>query len=114
MGELKPDEPVFRFDRHTDIDAEASRLARLYCETGMSYAKSIGSYDRLLPLLQSRVEMLGAYPERIAACLYLMGRRDEANEFVRSFLEGHRDYTALRSRSVEVLVVGAAIWSNSC
>lgn len=92
MGELAPNEPVFHFTRQTDVDTEAARLVRLYASVGLAYAKSIASYERLLPLLQSRVPMLGAYPERVAACLYLMDRKDEARTFVENFLKDHRDY----------------------
>ncbi len=92
MGELTPDEPILRFTPQTDADAEVARLARLYSSAGLAYAKSIADYELLLPLLQSRVEMLGAYPERIAACLYLMGRKDEARSFAETFLAQHRDY----------------------
>ena len=92
MGELAPDEPVFRFTRQTDVEMEAARLARLYSAVGLTYAKSIASYERLLPMLQSRVPMLGAYPERVAACLYLMGRKNEARSFVDAFLKSNRDY----------------------
>lgn len=92
MGELMPDEPVFRFTRHTDLDVEVARLARLYSSAGLAYAKSIASYELLLPLLQSRVGMLGAYPERVASCLYLMGRNEEAGDFVRQFLAKNRGY----------------------
>lgn len=92
MGELVPKEPIFRFTRQTDVAAEADRLARLYADVGLSYAMSIGTYERLLPLLRDRVPMLGAYPERVASCLYLMGRREEARSFVEEFLPDHRDY----------------------
>lgn len=92
MGELVPKEPVLRFTRQTDVEAEAARLARLYVTVGRSYAQSIASYESLLPLLQERVPMLGAYPERVATCLYLMDRKDEARAFVEDFLKDHRDY----------------------
>jgi len=92
MGELAPDEMAFRFTRKTDVEAEAARLAKLYATVGLGYAKSIGSYERLLPLLQDRVGMLGAYPERVASCLYLMGRKHEARGFVEKFLPEHRNY----------------------
>lgn len=92
MGELVPKEPIFRFTRQTDVAAEADRLARLYADVGLSYAMSIGTYERLLPLLRDRVPMLGAYPERVASCLYLMGRKGEAWSFVEEFLQDHRDY----------------------
>ena len=92
MGELTPKEQVFRFTRKTDVAAEADRLARLYADVGLSYALSIGTYELLLPLLRDRVPMLGAYPERVASCLYLMGRKDEARSFVEEFLKEHQDY----------------------
>lgn len=92
MGELAPQERVFEFTRDTDVAAEANRLARLYSDAGLSYALSIGTYERLLPLLRDRVPMLGAYPERVASCLYLMGREEDARSFVESFLNEHQDY----------------------
>lgn len=92
LGELAPKERIFRFTRHTDIAAEADRLARLYLDAGLPYALSIGAYAQLLPLLRSRVPMLGAYPERVASCLYLMGQKEEACAFVDEFLQDHRDY----------------------
>ena len=92
MGELAPHEPVFEFTRQTDIEVEAARLARLYVNVGLPYAQSIASYEQLLPLLQSRIPMLGGYPESTAACLYLMDRKDEARAFVEDFLKDHRDY----------------------
>jgi len=92
MGLIAPHEPVFKFTRQIDIDAEATRMARLYAGPGLAYAKSIATYENLLPLLQDRVPMLGAYPERVAACLYLMGRKHEAQSFVENFLQSNRDY----------------------
>jgi len=92
MGKLAPKEPTFRFTRQTDVAAEADRLAHLYADVGLSYAMSIGTYERLLPLLRDRVPMLGAYPERVASCLYLMDRKEEARSFVEEFLQDHRDY----------------------
>lgn len=92
LGGLAPEEGVFRFTHQTAIEEEAQRLARLYMTVGLSYARSIASYERLLPLLQERVPMLGAYPERVAACLYLMDRKEEARNFVEDFLKTHREY----------------------
>lgn len=92
MGELVPKERVFRFTLETNIEAEAARLARLYVDAGLPYALSIGTYEILLSLLRERVPMLGAYPERVASCLYLMGHKEEARSFVEEFLRDHRDY----------------------
>lgn len=92
MGLLTPNERAFHFTRQTDVEAEAARLARLYASVGLSYAMSIASYEQLLLLLRERVLMLGGYPERIATCLYLMDRKDEARSFVEEFLKSHRNY----------------------
>lgn len=92
FGEITPKERLFRFTRDTDVASEAKRLANLYSTAGLSYASSIASYDRLLPLLQDRVDQLGAYPERVASCLYLMDRKEDARAFVQDFLSKHRDY----------------------
>lgn len=92
MGELVPNEPAFRFSWQTDVEEEAARLARLYVSVGLDYAQLIASYEQLLPLLYDRVPMLGGYPERVAVCLYLMDRKEEAHAFVEGFLKERRDY----------------------
>lgn len=89
------DERAFAFGPQQSeafIDAECQRLARVYATAGLDYARSIASYEALLPLLQENVESLGLYPERVACCLYLMGRKAEARQFVEEFLGRHRDY----------------------
>ncbi len=92
LGELVPEERVFRFARSTDIAAEAVRLAQLYVRIGLPYAESLADYQHLLPCLQGRVSMLGGYPERVASCLYLMGRKDEARAFVSEFMQERPEY----------------------
>ena len=92
MGELAPKVPAFHFAPETDIASEAARLADLYCKVGVPYAKSISDYERTLPLLESRIDWLGAYPERVACCLYLMHRAADARAFVQDFLSREEDY----------------------
>jgi hypothetical protein len=92
MGHFAPNETVFRFAPPMDVDVGAARLAKLYSTVGVAYARSIAAYEHLLPLLQDRIEMLGAYPERVACCLYLMGRAKEARIFVEDFLPKNREY----------------------
>jgi hypothetical protein len=92
MGELAPDIPAFQFTWATDVESEARRLARLYATVGLEFAKAIADYESLLPLLKQRIDMLGAYPERYASCLFLMGRKAESRAFVEKFLPLHRDY----------------------
>jgi hypothetical protein len=90
MGELDgvKDEIAFVFGPQQSegfIDSEVARLAKLYATFGMDYARSIASYDVLLPLFEEELDTLGGYPERYASCLYLMGRKDEARAYVDSF-----------------------------
>ena len=92
LGTLMPKERAFRFTRHTILREEAERLATLYLSAAVPFAKSISSYEALLPHLKSRVRSLGAFPERVAACLFLMGRTSEALSFTKRFLEDHKDY----------------------
>jgi len=95
LGEIAPTLNVFDFFvGRDDFDAEASRLARSYIVHGLPYAKSIARYDVILPLLESRIDMLGGYPERVACCLYLMGRMDDARSFTEQFLAAQQDYFA--------------------
>jgi hypothetical protein len=68
------------------LESEARRLAHLYATCGVEFARGIASYEALLPLLEERVPWLGGYPERVAACLYLMGRRERAREFTKTFM----------------------------
>jgi hypothetical protein len=90
MGELEEarDERAFIFSptqSDSFIASEILRLARIYATIGLHYAASISNYDALLPLLESRVAWLGGYPERVACCLFLMGRIQEARTFVEDF-----------------------------
>jgi hypothetical protein len=97
MGELEAaaDERAFAFAPQQSqefITSEAKRLAKLYAGPGREFARSIASYEALLPRLRERVPMLGGYPERVASCLYLMGRKEEVRASVESFLAEEADY----------------------
>lgn len=74
------------------ISTECERLARLYLVEGVKYAKSISRFEKLAPLLNERVSSLGGNPERYAACLYLMNRRNEAIDFLKSFPDQYKEY----------------------
>lgn len=95
LESIADDERAFAFAPHQSdafIQSECERLAHLYATAGLDYARSIASYDALLPLLQERVQRLGGYPEQVASCLYLMGRKVEAREFIENFPEKYREY----------------------
>ncbi|WP_439498741.1 hypothetical protein [Bosea sp. (in: a-proteobacteria)] len=72
---------VTTFSRGCSISQQAERLATLYLEFGVPYARSLAGYEALLPELKTRIPILGGYPQRVAACLYLMGRKEESLEF---------------------------------
>ncbi len=67
------------------ITSEVLRLANIYSTCGMQFARSISSYEAILPLIRSRVSMLGGYPQRLCCCLYLMGLKEEARQFADDF-----------------------------
>lgn len=98
MGQLETigeDQRAFAFAPQQSegfIQSECERLAHLYATAGLDYARSIASYEALLPLLQERVDTLGGYPERVASCLYLMGRKAEARAFIETFPEKYQEY----------------------
>lgn len=97
MGDLEcaRDEPAFVFTSQQSegfVLSEADRLASLYATSGLGFSQSIASYERLLPLLEMRLDMLGGYPESIACCLLLMGREDAAVAFVESFSRQEPQY----------------------
>lgn len=92
VGDIAPREDVFHFYNESDLAVTSERLARIYATAGLAYAQSISSYSALLPLLNARVEMLGGYPERVACCLYLMGRVRDARSFAEDFLQKERPY----------------------
>jgi hypothetical protein len=97
IGELASlgDERAFSFSHQQSdyfIYTECERLAVLYATEGLRYAKSIASYEYLVPLLKENVGTLGGNPERLAACLYLMGKKLEAMEFLSSFPEKYKEY----------------------
>jgi hypothetical protein len=85
LGEVAPNVPIFRFFPCDKIEDEAARLSLLYETIGLPFSKSISNFIKLVPLLEKRVTMLGGYPERLAVCLYLMGRKNDAAEFVEIF-----------------------------
>jgi hypothetical protein len=112
IGKISPHVGVFRFTRDTDIDAEAERLALLYVDVGLPFAKAIASYDALLPLLVKRSESLGAYPYRVAACLYLTGRFADARFFIEDFMDRHPRY--IETFAVPFLALPEVARSHAC
>lgn len=97
IGELASvgDERAFAFSpQQSDsfISSECERLALLYATEGIKYAKSIASYESIVPLLKENVGTLGGNPERLAACLYMVGKKVEAMEFLKTFPEQYKGY----------------------
>lgn len=97
MGELDSvrNEQAFSFSPEQSnafVDSETQRLALLYTTAGVSFASSIASYVKILPLLEGRLDMLGGYPESVACCLYLMGDEASACKFVTDFASKEPKY----------------------
>jgi hypothetical protein len=85
IGGVAPHERVVRLTLQTDVEQEASRLAKMCVIIGLPFAESIANNDKLLPLLEARTNMLGGYPERVACCLYLMGHKAQSRAFTQDF-----------------------------
>lgn len=99
LGELLPEAPTFEFHREVAVDEEAGRLAACIVEAGLNYMRSISSYEVLLPLIATRMPMLGGYPERYAAALYLSGKPEIACDFVRGVLNSGGELAKFASPS---------------
>jgi hypothetical protein len=82
LGELCPTIKVFEFYPELDVPREASRLATSVIEHGVPYMRSLASIEALLPLLKSRVHLLGGFPEKYAVALRLSGHDADARAFV--------------------------------
>ncbi|MBV6323962.1 hypothetical protein [Duganella violaceipulchra] len=82
LGELCPDVQQFIFATEADVPGEAARLAQTIAEFGMPYAKTLCSYDTLLPLLKARVPGLGGAPQMYAVTLALNGELAAAQAFL--------------------------------
>lgn len=95
LDAVSDEEPAFSFSPEQDqffISSECERLARLYSTAGLEYAKSIASYGKLAPLIKDQVDTLGGNPERYACCLYLMGCKSDAINFLLEFPEEYKKY----------------------
>lgn len=82
LGMICPHVEVFEFSGESERNSESERLAQVMRAYGQPYMEALASYEKLLPAMQERVPMLGGYPQRVAAALYLMDRHEEAREFV--------------------------------
>lgn len=92
LGTLKPDLPEFIFsDESDEVLDEASRLAAAVNQFGIPFALEISSLEKLRPRLKDRVPMLGGYPQRYAAALYLSGDPAGAISFIDSYLADNPD-----------------------
>jgi hypothetical protein len=71
--------------RHEAGMADVEKLVDLYRGVGLDFARGMAAYEALAPMLRERVGSLGGNPERLAFCLHLLDRRDEAIAFVSEF-----------------------------
>ncbi|WP_417450403.1 hypothetical protein [Kordiimonas sp.] len=92
LGTFCADEDEFLFSLSENIEPEAKRLAQLYKNYAIPFYETHASYEALLPMLLEKVDMLGAYPERVAGTYYLQGRYEEARSFTESMLKKEKEY----------------------
>jgi hypothetical protein len=105
LGEVLPTELTFEFQDGKDMHGEAERLAQSVAAAGLQYMQTIANYEALVPLLESRMSMLGGYPERYAASLYLSGKHDSARQFVAAVLNKTGDLAKFSSNFFEKFYV---------
>ena len=74
------------------MSSEAKRLAKIYCNQGLEYVRSIASYEKLIDLLKPNVLNLGGKPEKYALCLHFLGKNEEAKDFLESFSDDYKKY----------------------
>ena len=77
--------PPLLFENNRRDKDSIRRLIALYHNVGLGFARGIARHEALEPILRQRARTLAGNPERLAACLYLMGRVGEASAFVESF-----------------------------
>lgn len=82
FGEVAPDITQFIFTEDTDLEEEAERLAEELTVHGLQSMKVLANYEVLRTRLKDKVEMLGGYPERYVAVLYMMGLIGQARNFI--------------------------------
>ncbi|MEP3891743.1 MAG: hypothetical protein ABJN69_14895 [Hellea sp.] len=82
MGEIAPKLRQFIFSSSTDLHDEAERLANEIATHALPWMKAHASYEILIPLFESKLEMLGGYPERYVSALYYSGKIEKAKNFV--------------------------------
>ena len=73
---------IFDIEDKSDIAAKVERLVHTITEFGVAYAYSIASYEKLIPLLKEKIDMLGGFPESYAVALFNSGERDECFKFL--------------------------------
>ena len=84
LGEICPDVDQFIFRADEGIVEEARRLAATIFDYGLPWMKEHARFESLVPLIESRFEMHGGYPERLAISYYLMGELEKSRNLIDS------------------------------
>lgn len=92
MGEVAPEEDTIVFTRNEAIEPEAQRLVDLYITYAVPFYNTHQSYEKLLPYLLEKVDILGGYPESVASAYFLMGQPEKAKQFTEDFLKLEEEY----------------------
>lgn len=115
LGAVCPDISAFIFDvdDKSEIATNVERLVHAITEFGVPYAHSISSYEKLIPLLEEKVDMLGGFPESYAVALFKNGRRDECFEFLEIHAKNIEKYGDSIARPFAEFSKGLAILASS-
>lgn len=79
----------FNFMSEEDLEHESERLAS-FVEQYVPLMRDFSSYEAVVAVSKWRSDMLGGYPEKAAAALFLMGRSEEARAWLAIQLEHFR------------------------
>ncbi|MDR6095683.1 hypothetical protein [Stenotrophomonas sp. SORGH_AS_0321] len=82
LSDLRGGVAPFVFDSEESLASEAERLASVIAECGIPLMRDFANYEALVSVCKARSGILGGYPEKAAAALYLMGRSDEARKWL--------------------------------
>lgn len=102
LGEISPHSDQFVFESESDIVSEARRLSVTIGNHAVPWMLGHANYGSLLPLIETRFEMLGGYPQSLALGYFLSGTPKKARDLIDSnpqiFYENETDPQSIYNR----------------
>lgn len=90
LSDVKKGVAPFEFTSEESLVTESERLASTMERYGIPFMRAFASYEAVVSVSKARSGILGGYPEKAAAALYLMGRSDEARKWLDMQREPYR------------------------